>query len=261
MTQEISATPSSTSTESDSRRHFVEMGLMEHLNDLRSCLIHCISSVIVMSLFAFYFSETFFTWLRKPVIETFGENVLIGTGPAEALTLKMSVALFAGAIVALPYMFYQVWKFIAPGLYDSEKKYVFPFIFITTACFISGVLFCYYLVVPVSFAFFKAEYTSIQLVPQIRLSEHIQLTAKMLIGFGVVFELPVICFALARVGILTAARMTVGWRYIVVGIFIAAGFFTPPDALSQVLMVGPMLLLYGISIIVVKLGERPRQPQ
>ena len=242
----------------ESRRQFIEMGLMDHLTDLRSCIIHCVVSVVITSFIAFYFSDVFFDWLRRPVVATFGEHVLIGTGPAEALTLKMSVAIFAGVIFALPYIFFQLWKFISPGLYDSEKKYVLPFVFITTACFLGGVLFCYYLVVPVSFAFFKEQYNSINLVPQIRLSEHIQLTVKMLVGFGTVFELPVISYILARTGLLTAKKMIAAFRYVIVGIFIAAAILTPPDALSQILMATPMLFLYCISILVVKLGERPK---
>jgi len=239
-----------------SKRQFVEMGIMEHLSDLRSCIIHSVASIVLLSFVTYAYSSYFFELLTRPFRNIFGETVLIGTGPAEALTLKIYVAFFTGTLFALPYIFYQLWKFISPGLYDQEKKYVFPFILITTACFLAGIFFGYELVLPISFDFFKEEYKSIALTPQIKLSEHLSLTIKILIGFGAIFELPVISFVLARVGILTAHAMKSTWRYVIVAIFIIAGVLTPPDALSQCLMAGPMLLLYGVSILVVQLSER-----
>ena len=240
----------------DPRRQFAEMGVMEHLTDLRSCIIHSAASILLCTFATYAYSTFFFDWLTRPIKDVFGETVLIGTGPAEALTLKIYVSFFAGAIIALPYIFYQLWRFVAPGLHDHEKKYVLPFILITTAFFLAGVIFCYELVLPLSFNFFKEEYKSIALTPQIKLSEHLSLTIKILVGFGTIFELPVISFILGRVGILTAASMKAAWRYVIVGIFIVAGVLTPPDALSQCLMAGPMLVLYGLSILVVQMSEK-----
>jgi sec-independent protein translocase protein TatC len=244
--------------EQPAKRAFAEMGIMEHLTDLRSCVIHSVASVVLLSFITYAYSNFFFEILTRPIRQIFGETVLIGTGPAEALTLKIYVSFFAGAIIALPYIFYQLWRFVAPGLYDSEKKYVLPFIIITTACFLAGVVFCYDLVLPLSFDFFKEEYKSIALTPQIKLSEHLSLTIKILVGFGVIFELPVISFILARAGLLTSKAMRSSWRYVMVGIFIIAGVLTPPDALSQCLMAGPMLILYGVSILVVQISERQK---
>lgn len=233
-----------------------EMGIMEHLTELRTCLIHSVIAIAICSGLTFFFSTEIFEILTLPFKSAFGPNLLIGTGPAEALTLKISVSLFSAILVALPYIFYQLWRFIAPGLYETEKKLVFPFVIITTICFISGVYFCYKFIFPITFAFFKQQYSSIDLQPQIRLSEQLALTVKMLLGFGIIFELPVLSFILAKLGILTSAMLTAGWRYIILGIFVVAGFFTPPDVVSQLLTTTPMIALYGISILIVKFCER-----
>lgn len=242
----------------EERRDLSELSILEHLNELRTRLINVIISVIVLGFCSYYFSESIFLWLSAPFNEAFKNHQLIGTGPAEALTLKITVSMFTGALVACPYIFYQIWKFISPGLHAHEKRLVLPFVSITTFCFLSGVFFCYYFVLPYSFAFFAGQYDSVNLAPQVKMSEHLELTLQILAGFGVVFELPVLSFCLARLGILTYKAVLGAVRYIIVGIFIFAAIFTPPDVISQMLMVIPMMILFGISILIVKLAERPR---
>ncbi len=240
----------------DERRDLVEMNLFDHLRELRTRLIHIISAVLLCAVACYYFTGNLFDWLAAPFTEAFPKHQLIGTGPAEAFTLKISVSIFAGIILALPYVFLQLWKFIAPGLYEEERKLVVPFVALTTLCFLVGIAFCYYFVLPYSFAFFKAEYASVNLAPQIKMSEHLSLTIKALIGFGVVFELPILAFCFARLGLLTYKALIGAGRYVVVAIFIIAAILTPPDVVSQMLMVMPMLVLYAISILVVRFTQK-----
>lgn len=240
----------------DERRDLSEMTLMEHLSELRTRLVHVIGSVLVTTIACYYYTTVVFDWLSGPYTVAFPNYQLIGTGPAEAFTLKITVSIFAGLIVALPYIFYQVWQFISPALHDNERPYVLPFIFVTTVCFLCGIIFCYYCVLPYSFAFFRDEYESVRLAPQIKMSEYLELTIKALIGFGVVFELPVLAFCFARFGILTHKALLSSARYVIVAIFIIAAVLTPPDVVSQMLMVAPMLVLYGVSILVVKCAEK-----
>jgi sec-independent protein translocase protein TatC len=245
----------------EQRCNQAEMGIFEHLADLRDCILKSLVAIVIASFVAYSYSPIFFEILTKPFHKVFADTSLIGTGPSEALTLKIIVSIFIGLVIALPYVFYQVWKFISPALYESERKWAFPFILVTTLCFLGGVAFCYEIVLPITFSFFLDEYKSIALTPQIRLSEELGFTIKALIAFGLIFELPVISFSLARFGLITAKSMISAYRYVIVGIFIVAAVLTPPDAVSQILMAGPMLVLYGISIIVVKLSEAKKITQ
>lgn len=255
MTQQPNQqTPQKTATE----KHFSEMGVMEHLNELRSCLINSLIAVCVAGFACYYYCDPIFIWLMAPFKVAFPNESLVGTTPAEALVLKITVSFFAGALASLPVIFYQFWKFISPGMHDNERRLVLPFVTITTICFALGVMFCYDEVLPYSFAFFNEEYTSIGLEPQITLSSHITLTMQMLVAFGLVFELPVLSFCLARLGIITTSMLTSGFRYIIVAIFIIAAVMSPPDVISQMLLAVPMLVLYVLSIFVVKIAERKK---
>jgi sec-independent protein translocase protein TatC len=139
--------------------------------------------------------------------------------------------------------------FVAPGLYDQEKRYARPFVFFATLFFLLGAAFCYRVVLPVGYRFFIDEYATIGVAPSIRISEYLSFTARMLLAFGVTFELPVVTFFLARLGVLTHRTMLGYFRYAVLGIVILAAVLTPgPDIASQMLMAGPLLILYVLSI-------------
>jgi sec-independent protein translocase protein TatC len=156
-------------------------------------------------------------------------------------------------------IFYQLWMFVAPGLYDQEKRYARPFVFFATIFFILGAAFCYWVVFPVGYRFFIEEYQSIGVSPAIRISEYLSFSARMLLAFGVTFEMPVITFFLARMGMVTHQTMLSYLRYAVLIIFIVAAVLTPgPDVASQLLMAGPLLVLYGVSIAVAYFFATPR---
>lgn len=235
-----------------------EMSLLGHLAELRRRLIISLLTVGFFSALCYSNAAEIFYALAAPYLSASPSAELIGTGHAEAFILKLKVAVFAGILLSSPILFQQTWLFIAPGLYESEKKLALPFIFISTVLFIFGVSFCYLAVLPVTFNFFYSEYVSIGVKPNIRISEHLSLVLRLTLGFGAIFEVPVLAYFLGRLGIVTDKQLISSMRYAVVIIFIISAILTPPDVLTQFLMAGPLLLLYGASIFVVRFAQRGR---
>src|SRR5436305_120953 len=187
-----------------------------------------------------------------------GPALVIRHGVDEAFFTKLKVSFIAALFAASPIIFFQAWRFVAPGLYDSEKRLALPFAVAASFFFVVGASFCYWLVFPVGFRFFLAEYQSISVAPQIRISEYLTFASRMLLAFGITFELPVVTFFLARVGIVTHRTLLGTWRYATVVIFIVAAVLTPgPDVASQLLMATPLLVLYWLRIGVAWLVARP----
>jgi sec-independent protein translocase protein TatC len=234
----------------------VKMPLTAHLEELRWRLIKALVAVGVAGGIAYAFADRLFDLLTRPLLALNDPSTgaptavrLIGTGVGEAFFTKLKVALIAGVFVAAPVVLYQIWRFVAPGLYAHEKRYARPFVFFGTLFFIGGAAFCYSIVLPVGYRFFIEQYETIGINPEIRISEYLTFTARMLLAFGVTFELPVFTFFLARIGVVTHFMMLRSARYAVLIIFIVAAVLTPgPDVASQFLMAGPLLLLYVISI-------------
>jgi sec-independent protein translocase protein TatC len=236
-----------------------EMSLFEHLAELRSCLLWSMVALLVAAVCCYYFSTFTFAILTAPYFEAFAGAPLVGTGPAEAFMLKLKVALASGIFFASPFIFYQVWRFISPGLYAEEKRLVVPFVVSTSTLFIGGAAFCYYAVIPFAFAFFQAEYSSINVSPTIKISEHVSTMLQGMLAFGIVFELPVLAFFLARVGVITKQMLVDGTRLAIVIIVILSAVLTPPDVVSQLLMAAPLTALYFISIWIVGCVEKGKQ--
>lgn len=225
-----------------------EMSFLEHLDELRVRLIRIFCGIFVMSVAAFYYSTVIFAFITAPLIDGPLRATLIGTGPAEAFIVKLKVALAAGFLLSLPYSFSQIWAFVSPGLHQEEKKYAGPFIFFSTFFFLLGVWFCYELVFPFAFQFFLAEYQSIATSPSIRIGEYLSFVLKLLLVFGLVFEMPVLTFFLARLGLISHRWLISNSRYAIVAIFIIAALLTPPDVITQCLLAAPLTLLYAICI-------------
>lgn len=230
-----------------------ESGLLEHLGELRRRLMWSAAAFVAFSIIAFSYTEQAFRFLTRPFFEVFPSDALIGTGPAEAFVLKLKISVFFGILLAFPVIAYQVWAFVAPGLYESEKRMAIPLTIATTAAFTCGVVFAYEAVFPVIFPFFLSQYNSIGVTPQIRISEHLALMLQGMLAFGVVFETPVAAYLAGRLGLITAQTLIDWGRYAIVAIFIISAILTPPDVVSQMLMAVPMLTLYGLSIIILKL--------
>ena len=158
-----------------------------------------------------------------------------------------------------PFTLYQIWKFISPGLYPREKKYVAPFVLTSSLLFIGGVVFGYYLALPPAFGFFM-EFSSDMLRPMFTMREYLSFALKLLLAFGVSFELPVFIFFMAKLGIVNSRMMSRQRRYAILIIFIAAAFLTPsPDAFTQIIMAVPLMILYELSIYVAKFAERKKK--
>lgn len=233
-----------------------DLPFLEHLRELRVRLIYVIIFVTLGACLSYYYSDLLFKLLTEPYFKFFPKNSLIGTGPAEAFILKLKTACFAGLIITLPLTLHQLWEFIKPGLNESEKKLAFPFVFFSTALFIGGVCLCYKLILPVTLGFFKDQYDSIGVTPQIKISEHLSLMMFALISFGAMFELPILAYIFGKLGIISSKMLLDAWRYALVIIFILAAVLTPtPDAMTMILFAMPLLILYGISILVVRAVE------
>jgi sec-independent protein translocase protein TatC len=233
-----------------------EMTLFEHLGELRKRLLISSMAIAIAAVVCFSYTKEIFHFVSLPFFSSFKGSILIGTGPAEAFILRIKLALFSGAIVAMPVLCQQLWLFIAPGLYPNERRLFVPFVFSTTALFLLGAGFCYSIVLPFTFEFFSSQYSELSLSPTIRVSEHLSMMLHALLGFGIVFEMPVVAYLLGRSGVITHRTLIEGSRYAVVIIFIVSAVLTPPDVLTQLLMAAPLLLLYGLSILIVKAAER-----
>ncbi len=225
------------------------MPLIEHLKELRVRLIRALIAIVVGFAVAYGFVDQIFALLTVPLREvSHGKVLLIGTGIGEAFFTKIKVALVAALFVASPAVLYEVWRFIAPGLYESERKMAKPFVAATTLFFLTGGYFCWAVVLKIGYAFFLSQYASIGVTPTLRISEYLNFSAKLLLAFALTFEMPVLAFFLTRFAIIDYHWMLRQFRYAVLVIFIVAAALTPPDFVSQFLLAIPLLLLYGLSI-------------
>ena len=226
--------------------------LKPHIADLRKRLVISVVTVVVMFFVCFAFYEPILNWMMVPVEAALPQNSqMVAVEIQETFFTALKVAFFAGFIISLPVIFWQLWLFLAPGLYDHEKKLVIPFVFFGTLMFLVGSSFAYYIVVPLGFDFLIAfGSTVVTVLPSI--GKYVDFFTKLLFGFGIAFELPVITFFLAKIGLVDDRMLKDFFRYAIVIIFIVAALLTPPDVLSQLLMAAPLILLYGVSIYIAK---------
>ncbi len=226
-----------------------EMTFTEHLNELRLRLIRSFMAIGVGFLACYAFAEDLFHLLMRPLLDVLlpTGGTLIYTALPEAFFTYMKTAALAGFFVASPYVFYQMWLFIAPGLYESERKYLLPIALLSAVFFCVGACFGYFIVFPYGFQFFIGYATDI-VKPMPSLSEYFSFAVQMLIAFGVIFELPLVIFFLARLGVVTGPWLRHKQKYAVLIIFIVAAILTPPDVVSQLLMAAPLLVLYEMGI-------------
>ena len=225
------------------------MSLIEHLQELRTRLIRALIAVGVGFVIAYAIADPLFHLLTWPIREVSGGKVmLIGTGVGEAFYTKIKVALIAGLFVSSPAVFYELWKFIAPGLYEKERRMAKPFVFFATAFFALGGYFCWAVVFKIGYAFFLSQYASIGVTPTIRISEYLSFSAKLLLAFALTFEMPIFAFFFTKLGMIDYKMMISYIRYAILAIFIVAAALTPPDMISQFLLAIPLLLLYALSV-------------
>ena len=243
--------------------------LRPHLIELRKRLAISAASLIVMFFAMFYFHEPLLNWMVAPLndalievgkVSVHAANGMITTSQVGgAFFVALKVAFFAAIVGALPIILSQIWLFIAPGLYAHEKKMLIPFIVGGTVMFIVGVMFAYYIVTPFGFDFLIT-FGSFKFTPLINIEDYVGFFTKIMFGFGLAFELPIFAYFLALLGLVDDKQMTAFFKYAIVIIFIVAALLTPPDVLTQLLMAGPLIILYGFSIIIVKFVN-PAQPE
>jgi sec-independent protein translocase protein TatC len=226
------------------------MTFTEHLEELRWCLLKSLVAVVLASGLCYFFSDAIFGFIVAPLRQNLqpGQS-LIGTGVTEAFFIEIKVALAGGVLFSCPFLFYQVWRFVAPGLSGREKRWVVPFVLFATLFFIGGAYFCYRIVLPVAFQYFIEQYGTMGVTPAIRIGDYFTFFFRMVLAFGVTFELPVFTFFLVRLGIWNYRSMLGSFRYAILAIFIIAAVLTPtPDIINQCLLALPMLFLYIVSI-------------
>lgn len=228
------------------------MTFIEHLEELRKRMLWSLVAVVVCFIPAYIFSERVFDFLMRPVINNLPEgSTLIFTRPAEGFTTYLKVAFFASLILALPFILYQVWKFVAPALYQHEKQIVVPFIFFGTVFFLIGASFCYFIAAPPAFKFLLTEYSTDYLKALPKIDEALSFFMALILGFGIIFEFPLAVFLLARLGIVTSRMLREKRRYAILISAIAAAVITPTaDAISMMFMFVPLIVFYELGILV-----------
>jgi sec-independent protein translocase protein TatC len=225
------------------------MSFLDHLEVLRKRLIHACAAVVVGMLIAFAFIDRILHFVLSPAMRVLPPgSKFIYTEPAEAFLMEINLAVIAGIVLAAPYIMYQVWLFIAPGLYSKEKWFAIPFVTLTTVGAICGAAFSHYIVFPYMIAFFGT-FASTQMDFMPKLSDTFDLYQKMLLGMTVVFQIPTIVFFLAKMQVVTAGFLWRQFRYAILLAFIAAAILTPSaDPWNQTVFAAPMIALYLISI-------------
>ncbi len=224
--------------------------LKPHLYELRKRLAISVVTVIVMFFIMFAFWQPLLHWMIAPLVKVLPEgSTVIFTKVQEPFFTALKVAFFAGFILSLPVIFWQLWLFVAPGLYENEKKMVIPFATGATFMFVLGALFCYYVVIPFGYAFL-INFGSQLFTALPSIGEYVSFFTKLMFGFGLAFEMPTITFFLASIGLVTDQTLKEFFKYALVIIFLTSALLTPPDVLTQFLMAGPMILLYGLSILI-----------
>jgi len=235
-----------------------KMPFTEHLEELRRRLIICFIAIGVGFVICYFFSQQLFELLMRPLIQVLppGERRIFTALP-EAFFTYLKVALLAGIGLASPVIIYQFWRFIAPGLYQRERSALIPIVLFSTFFFLGGAFFGYFVVFPFGFKFFIGFASdNIRAMPSIR--EYLKFAAKLLFAFGVIFELPLFTFFLARLGLVNAEFLRAKRKYSILLIFIFAAILTPPDVVTQLLMAVPLVVLYELSIWIAKIfGRKP----
>lgn len=243
----------------DSRMPFIE-----HLRELRDRVRKAGIFFMAAFVLCWYFSTQIFQWLESPLRGAWDEAKL---GPfktnykalTEPFWVSMSIGLWAGIFVASPFIFYQLWKFIAPGLYKRERRVTVAFSVFSALFFVSGALFCYYFVLDKLYSFLLS-YSTEELKPMIVMGEYLDLTRDMMLAFGAVFELPLLILFLALVGLVTHRGLWRFNRWFVVIAFVVGAILTPsPDVVSQIMMATPMIILYNLSIVLAWYVTRKRE--
>ncbi|SMP13932.1 sec-independent protein translocase protein TatC [Desulfurobacterium pacificum] len=234
-----------------------ELPVTEHIEELRYRLFRAVAAIIIGFLIAWPFKKKLLLFLERPLPENL-HGKLIFLSPPEAFFTALKVSFFAGILIAMPYVLYQLWKFIEPGLYEHEKKFILPFMFFSVMFFFAGAAFAYFVILPFGLRFLLG-FMGDLLTPQITVGSYISFVIQMILAFGLVFLLPVIVWLLSKLGVINYRMLEKNRKFAVLIIFIVAAILTPPDVFSQIMMALPLLALYELSIWVAKVTGKREQ--
>jgi len=234
-----------------------KMPLTAHLEELRKRLIASFVAMGVGFAICYAFKERLFLFLARPLEERLPEgSTLQYISIPEAFLTYLKLSLFGGFVIAMPVIFYEIWRFVAPGLYEREKRYFVPFVLLSMIFFLGGASFCYFVVFPFVFQFFMSfSDDSLLAMPAIR--QYLSFATRLLLAFGLVFEMPIFFFFLGRIGLVSYKGLARQRRLAVVLVFLGAALLTPPDVVSQLMLAGPLMILFELSIQIVRItGKR-----
>ena len=235
-----------------------EAPLLDHLIELRRRMLYCVGALLVTFFVAFYFAEHIFAFLVQPLVAA-GQERVIYTQLFEAFLVQVKVAFFAAIMLSFPVLANQLWQFVAPGLYKREKRALLPFLLATPVLFIGGASFAYFIAIPTALTFllqYQGDMGGIQQDALPSVGNYLSFIMQFLFAFGISFLLPVLLMLLERAGIVTLEQLTSARRYAIVAAFVLAAVLTPPDVVSQFLLAVPLVLLYEIALVGIRITRK-----
>jgi len=227
-----------------------QLSFYDHLDEFRSRLIKTALCILLCSMAAYHYRDPILSLLIKPVERLYFND------PSDAFTIQIGLSLFVGCLIASPFVLYQIWKFVIVALKEEEKRFIYTFGPVSLILFITGTLFAYYIAVPFSISFLLS-FSNDMLVPLISVKSYVSFVMTLIMGFGVMFEFPLVILFLAKIGIATPHFLVQKRRHAIVLIFIISAVVTPPDVMSQFVMAIPLMVLYELSIFAARLVAKP----
>ncbi len=242
----------------DEREQLAEGSLISHLVELRERLLRAVIAVVILFVPCAIFQDQLFTLVALPLLERLPQgSQMIATSPVAPVLVPLKLAFMAAVFLAMPYVLYQAWAFVAPGLYKNEKRFAIPLVLSSIVLFYAGTAFAYFVVFPLMFAFLASTAPEGVLM-MTDMGNYLNFVLLLFFAFGVAFEIPVATVLMAATGIVQVEKMTKNRGYVLLGIFVIAAFLTPPDAISQSFMAIPMYLLYEIGIVLSRVLVKQR---
>ncbi len=224
-----------------------DMPFLDHIEELRWRLIKSIVAIAATALISFIFAGDIYKFITVPL----GDNKLYFTEVTGSFYAYLKLSFYTGIIAAAPVVFYQLWKFIGPGLYDTEKKIILPLVVVSTILFLIGGAFCFYIILPFAIKFLIG-YGEGVMMPIITVSSYISFAGMLILAFGAAFEMPVVGYFLGKIGIISSRTLSKGRPYFIVAILIVAAILTPPDVFTQVMLAVPLMILFELTVLLVR---------